>query len=54
MENGISQSIRIYTNESIPVAIAEGLKRRGIDARSCCDVNNYGLTDEHRRVKESS
>ncbi len=48
MENGISQSIRIYTNESVPVAIAEGLKRRGIEARSCRDVENYGLTDEQQ------
>lgn len=46
MENSISQSIRIYTNESVPVAIAEGLKRRGIDARSCRDVENYGLTEQ--------
>jgi hypothetical protein len=26
--------IRIYTNESVDVAIAEGLKRRGLDASS--------------------
>ena len=48
MENGVGQSIGIYTNESVPVAIAEGLKRRGIDARSCRDVENYGLTDEQQ------
>jgi len=42
------QRIKIYTNESVPVAIAEGLKRRGIDAQSCQDVENYGLTDEQQ------
>lgn len=50
MENNLtdSQRIKIYTNESVHVAIAEGLKRRGIDARSCRDVGNYGLTDEQQ------
>ena len=43
-----SQRIKIYTNESVQVAIAEGLKRRGVDARSCRDVGNYALTDEQQ------
>lgn len=43
-----SDRIKIYTNESVPTAVAEGLKRRGIDARSCRDVGNYGLTDEQQ------
>ena len=50
MENNVTdlQRIKIYTNESVQVAIAEGLKRRGIDARSCRDIGNYGLTDEQQ------
>jgi len=38
--------IRIYTNESANVAIAEGLRRRGVNAISAKDVGNLGLTDE--------
>jgi len=37
--------IRIYTNESVDVAIAEGLKRRGVDASSARDTGNLGLSD---------
>jgi predicted nuclease of predicted toxin-antitoxin system len=37
--------IKIYTNESVPVAVAEGLKRRGIEAWSSRDSGNLGLTD---------
>lgn len=42
------QCIKIYTDESVQIAVAEGLKRRGVDARSCRDVKNYGLTDEQQ------
>jgi predicted nuclease of predicted toxin-antitoxin system len=42
--------IRIYTNESVSVAIAEGLKRRGIDASSTRDAGNFGLTDEEQMI----
>ena len=42
--------IRIYTNESASVAIAEGLKRRGVDAFSTRDAGNLGLTDEEPLV----
>lgn len=42
--------IRIYTNESVDVAIAEGLKRRGLDASSSRDRGNLGLTDEEQLV----
>ena len=38
--------IRIYTDESVDVAIAEGLQRRGIEAFSARDRDNLGLTDE--------
>jgi len=33
--------IRIYTNESVSVAIAEGLKRRGVDAFSARGTRGY-------------
>jgi predicted nuclease of predicted toxin-antitoxin system len=38
--------LRIYTNESVNAAIADGLKRRGVDAFSARDAGNLGLTDE--------
>jgi len=37
--------IKLYTNESVPVAVVAGLKRRGIDAFSARDSNNLGLSD---------
>jgi len=40
--------IKIYTNESVPVAIAYGLKRRGIQAWSARDFGNLGLTDDEQ------
>lgn len=43
-----SQRIKIYTNESVSAVVAEGLKRRGVDAQSCRDVGNYGLTDQQQ------
>jgi len=42
--------IRIYTDESSSVAIAEGLKRRGVDAFSARDAGNLGLTDEEQLI----
>jgi len=39
-------TIQIYTNESVNVAIAEGLRRRGINAISAKDIGNLGLRDE--------
>lgn len=38
--------IKIYADEDVNVAIIEGLKRRGIQAYSCKEVGNIGLTDE--------
>ena len=32
-------ALRTYTNESVPVAVARGLKRRGVDAWSALDVD---------------
>lgn len=42
------EKIRIYTNESVNVAITEGLKRHGIKSWSARDINNIGLTDEEQ------
>ena len=38
--------IRIYTDESVDVAIAQGLQRRGVEAFSARDRDKLGLTDE--------
>ena len=40
--------IRIYCDEGVNIAIAEGLKRRGLKAYSCQEVGNIGLTDEEQ------
>ena len=40
--------IRIYADEDVNIAIIEGLKRRGIQAYSCKEVGNIGLTDEEQ------
>ena len=37
---------KIYTNESVHVGVAAGLKRRGVNAWSAHDSGNLGLTDE--------
>ena len=42
------KKIKIYTNESIHVVIAKGLKRLGVEAQSCQDVNNFGLSDRQQ------
>lgn len=42
------EGIRIYTNESVDIAIAEGLKRRGVQAWSARDAGNLGLTDKEQ------
>lgn len=40
--------IRIYTDESVNVAIAEGLKRRGVDTFTAQEAGSLGLTDEEQ------
>jgi hypothetical protein len=40
--------IRIYTDESVDVAIAQGLQRRGVEAFSARDRDKLGLTDEEQ------
>ena len=42
--------IRIYTDESVDVAIAQGLQRRGVDAFSARDRDRLGLTDEEQLI----
>lgn len=40
--------IKIYTDEDVDVAVAEGLKRRGVKAWSARDAGNLGLTDKEQ------
>ena len=40
--------LRIYTNESVPVAVAEGLRRRQVDAWSARDSGRLGASDEEQ------
>jgi len=42
--------MRIYTDESVDVAIAQGLERRGVEAFSARDCEKLGLTDEEQLV----
>jgi len=37
-----------YTNESVHIAVAEGLKRRGLKALTARDAGNLGLPDEEQ------
>jgi len=40
----------IYTDESVDVAIAQGLQRRGAAAFSARDCDKLGLTDEEQLI----
>ena len=42
--------IRIYTDESVDVAIAQGLQRRGVEAFSARDRDKLGLADEEQLI----
>lgn len=37
-----------YTNESVNIAVAEGLKRRGVKVVSARDAGNLGLSDKEQ------
>lgn len=37
-----------YTNESVNIAVAEGLKRRGVKVITARDAKNLGLSDEEQ------
>ncbi|MCK6468165.1 MAG: DUF5615 family PIN-like protein [Candidatus Brocadia sinica] len=40
--------LAFYTNESVNVAVAEGLKRRGVKVVSARDVGNLGFSDKEQ------
>ncbi|GAN33361.1 MAG: hypothetical protein DYG83_11715 [Candidatus Brocadia sp. AMX2] len=40
--------LAFYTNESVNVAVAEGLKRRGVKVVSARDSGNLGLSDKEQ------
>ena len=40
--------VNIYTAESVPVAIAAGLNRRGVSATTARDAGNLGLSDQEQ------
>ncbi|MCD5383627.1 DUF5615 family PIN-like protein [candidate division WOR-3 bacterium] len=40
--------LKVYTNESVNVAITEGLKRRGVKAWSARDTGNLGMPDKEQ------
>jgi predicted nuclease of predicted toxin-antitoxin system len=40
--------LRIYVDESVNVAVTEGLKRRGVTAFSAKDLGKLGITDEEQ------
>ena len=42
--------VSIYTDESVPVAVAVGLQRREVAAISARDAGNLGLSDEEQLV----
>ncbi len=42
--------LKIYTDENVEIAIAQGLKRRNIEAWSANELNNIGLSDEQQLV----
>ncbi len=42
------KSLKIYADESVNVAVVEGLKRRGVDAFSARDLGKLGLTDNEQ------
>jgi predicted nuclease of predicted toxin-antitoxin system len=42
------QSLTIYIDESVNVAVAEGLRRRGVTAFSAKDLGKQGMTDEEQ------
>jgi uncharacterized protein with PIN domain len=42
----VSSSIRFYLDEHIPNAIAEGVRRRGIDVLTISEAGKLGASDE--------
>ena len=42
--------IKIYTDESVGLAIPKGLRRRGVEVWSSHEMGNQGLTDEEQLI----
>ncbi|MBI4481492.1 MAG: DUF5615 family PIN-like protein [Acidobacteria bacterium] len=42
--------LRIYTDENVDIRVADGLRRRGINARSANEEGKLGLPDEAQFV----
>ncbi len=42
----MSQEIKYYTDEHIPTAVVEGLRRRGIDTLTTVEAGLLGAADE--------
>ncbi len=40
--------LRFYLDESVNIAVVDGLRRRGIDVISAKDAGNLGLSDEEQ------
>lgn len=41
-------SVSIYTDESVPIAVAAGLTRRGVTAISAREARNLGISDDEQ------
>ncbi len=44
--------LTFYINESVNVAVGEGLKRRGVKVISARDADNLGLSDKEQRLNK--
>lgn len=44
----MSRTIRLHLDENCPYAIAEGLRRRGIDVTTTSEAGLMGATDEEQ------
>lgn len=40
-----SKKIKIYTDESVPFAVVNGLRLLGVEVQSCQEAHNKGLSD---------
>ena len=50
----MSATISLYTDEHVPVAVVEGLRRRGIDVLSTQEAGMLGASDEQQLDLASS
>ena len=42
------KQITVYTDEDVPIAIVEALRRRGLNASSTLEQRNFSLADEEQ------